>query len=453
MLRTTPSPGFAEGEGKATFQPSPPNAVGEGVGEAGGRASILAFADRMLTGMLTGGFHTPNHRWVICGALALCEQLFPERAGEIDAAIRTYRAEGIDMDADGAYIERSAGVYDAICDRSLLLLADLRGDAEALEAVRRNLYLNLHLIDADGTTETGLSIRQDAGTRPVPSSLVTPLLIAAQLCEEPAFQAAAELLWNAAPNNRDYYGVAQYLLRFGEPPVTTVRPPDNFQKFFPVLKLWRMRRGALAVSAYGGRTRLAAMRFGQAELSAIKISQAYFGVGRFVAEAFEEIPSGVRLVYHGVTERRPGYEQPLGYPVPHESYQQMRPERTIRRVAPAKITLEITEAEDGLDLHLYTEPDAMDRVPLQIALDFAAGGTWETADTALKPTAGQVLFLKAGSGSMRYGHDAIVVSPGSDGHRMWAMRDAEPAPNHARVLVTFQTPMDARLTLRTARVP
>jgi hypothetical protein len=31
---------------------------------------------------------------------------------------------------------------------------------------------------------------------------------------------------------------------------------------------------------------------------------------------------------------------------------------------------------------------------------------------------------------------------------MWAMRDAEPAPQHARVLMTFVTPVDHHFSIR-----
>ena len=47
-----------------------------------------------------------------------------------------------------------------------------------------------------------------------------------------------------------------------------------------------------------------------------------------------------------------------------------------------------------------------------------------------------------------YGGDVIQIGPGADAHRMWAMRDAEPAPHHARVLMTFVAPIDHRFSIR-----
>ena len=64
-----------------------------------------------------------------------------------------------------------------------------------------------------------------------------------------------------------------------------------------------------------------------------------------------------------------------------------------------------------------------------------------------QPQAGQVIFLKQGYGTMRYGNDTIRIGPGADAHRMWAMRDTEPAPDHVRVLLTFVTPVDHTFSL------
>ena len=54
---------------------------------------------------------------------------------------------------------------------------------------------------------------------------------------------------------------------------------------------------------------------------------------------------------------------------------------------------------------------------------------------------------------MRYGVDVIQFGPGHLTHGMWQMRDAESAPDHTRVLLTFFTPVDFTLQIRTLRGP
>jgi hypothetical protein len=148
--------------------------------------------------------------------------------------------------------------------------------------------------------------------------------------------------------------------------------------------------------------------------------------------------------------RRPGYELPLGRPVPPERYEAMLPERSLRPVPPLTSTLTVQEVQGGFDLR-YQTLGGLDGVTTQIAFDFAPGGIWETADACFKPQAGQVIFLKRDDGAMRYGNDVIQIGPGADAHRMWAMRDAEPAPGHARVLMTFVAPIDHRFSIRAWR--
>ncbi len=419
---------------------------------------LTGFARKMTEGARTGGFHTPNHRWVIAAALHLAEDLFPEIP--VAPTIAAYLAEGVDIDTDGFYIERSAGVYDAICARSLYLLADRpEYSAELCRAVARNLEANTYLLNADGTVETGLSRRQDAGTAPLAANLAVPYLMGHFRTgdahpQSKRFLGLAQLLWDLTPaNSRDYYGMSQVLLAQGEPEgsggggdLSPLLPACV--KHFPKNGLWRLRRGPLSVSVFRDQPRLLNFRQGAAFLASVSIHQSYFGVGQFLGDRMEGEGERVRLVSSGLRNPyRPGYEQPLGRPVSPERWQEVRAEREIRRVPPAASELTIEPMTDGLTLRFRTE-DGLDRVTTQVAFDFPAGGVWETDDTCFEPQAGQTIFLKKGYAAMRYGNDAIRIGPGANAHYMTRMRDAVPvAPGLVRVLMTFVTPVDHIFTV------
>ena len=55
--------------------------------------------------LATGGVHTPNHRWVICAALARINKLYPDK--KYTARIEDWLGEGVYIDSDGHYPERS----------------------------------------------------------------------------------------------------------------------------------------------------------------------------------------------------------------------------------------------------------------------------------------------------------------------------------------------------------
>ena len=367
--------------------------------------------------------------------------------------IDAYLAEGIDVNSEGTYIERSVGVYDAVCDRSLLLLAQTGDYPQARAAACANLEFDLHLLHADGAAETGLSHRQDYGTRVVPLGLVGPLLMAAYRERNLLFARAAEYLWEQSSAHRPdtLIWIAYPILKFGEPPFSPLTLPDDFACFYPQNGLWRVRRGPLSATFFRDATRLASICYGQAELTAIKISMNYFGCGRFIGDSLAVECNTATLRSEGTYRpRRPGYDLPLGRPVPPEEWQAALAERGLRPLPPATSELAATEVAGGFDFH-YRTLAGLDRVTVQIAFDFAPGGIWESEDTALKPLAGQVILLKRGMGRMRYGNDVIEIGPGAEAHRIWQMRDAEPAPAHARVLLGFVTPVDYRFSLRVYR--
>lgn len=420
---------------------------------------LTAFARHMTEGARDGGFHTPNHRWVIAAALHLSQKLFPDLPG-LGTTINTYLAEGIDLDDEGFYIEHSAGVYDAICARSLLLLADRPNvpTPSLVFLVARNLQTDLCLLNPDGTVETGLSRRQDAGiVPPSAGNLAVPYLFASFLSQNPdekhRFAQVAQWLWESTPpERRDYFGMSQVLVAQGEPTVLDdgAAPLPSCRKHFPRNGLWRLRENKTTASLFRDQTRLLNFRYGSAFLASVSIHQSYFGVGQFIAEEMEATDKQVRLITHGQSNPfRPGYDQPLGRPIAPERWKETRAERTVRRLPPAVSELVTDIVEHGLCVR-YKTLTGCDRVTAQIALDFAVGGVWETGDTCFEPEAGQTIFLKNGSGTMRYpGGESIRVSPGADAHRMTRMRDAAPpaAPGLVRVLLTFTTPIDHTFTI------
>jgi len=113
--------------------------------------------------LVTGGIHTPNHRWVVCRALARIHSLYPDE--RYIQRIDQWLAEGIDIDPDGQYTEKSTGIYSIVVDDSFITVARLLDKPELLEPVHKNLEMSWYYVHPSGEIVTGASGRQDRGTR------------------------------------------------------------------------------------------------------------------------------------------------------------------------------------------------------------------------------------------------------------------------------------------------
>lgn len=109
--------------------------------------------------LLTGGVHTPNHRWEISAALARLHRLRPSTAlvGRVDE----WLSEQIDIDADGNFSERSANYAAYVTDPALTAIADILPRPFLYDVVERNLCSIIGLTLIDDTIETIHSRRQD----------------------------------------------------------------------------------------------------------------------------------------------------------------------------------------------------------------------------------------------------------------------------------------------------
>ena len=403
-------------------------------------------------GMVTGGFHTPNHRWVIVAALSMAQQLFPDL--QVRDTIDAYLAESIDINADGEYIERSTGVYNAVVNRSLIFAAEALDRPELLRAVRKNLDFNYHLLHADATVVTSISRRQDQGSRSVPTTLAD------------GFHALAHI-----DNNGFYASVADWLVERGGSGLVCLpnfvghpewrgqhieRQPlhQSYTVIYPTSGLWRVRRDQASTTVAAGLTAPFSVVYGQAEMT-VKMCSTFFATGQFVGEEFGGDEKKVRLRHKGRNNRiypekdymGGVYWLPIAEKVDAENWQEVRGRRDTYELDALEVVLEVEEVEGGFDLHIHTE-GGLDGVPFQIECNFAPGGVLDTDSAIVQGAAGHTAFLKSGYAIYTVGDDAIRVGPGNSAHRMWAMHNSEVDDGSFRLLITDMTPLKRTLEVR-----
>lgn len=421
------------------------------------RVKLEAFFRKAAQGLIDGGVHTPNHRWVLTSALLVIERLFSDINARPTA--EAYLAETIDINREGFFIERSAGVYDAVCDRSLFLIDACLNHPVAREAALRNLRLNLSMLSADGTIETGLSHRQDFGVRCRPSSLAACYLRAYSLTGDTAFLSAARSIYANTKSSPPQLQAAvssvwlahEFMLGVTEP-ATPVGENEHLLKgtlHLPDAGYWRVGTAAFTAASFRAREHSLSFRTGEAELASLQIAQSYLGHGQFVGNEMRLDSGGLTLRYHGQRAGwpKPGYLRPLGNAMAIDEWGATTAQRETVAMPPPGAELQIKVEDQGLALEFIPDEIATG-VPGQIALDFAPGGIWECDGVRLKPQPGQVLFLTKGFGRMSYGTDTIEVGPGHYGHGTWAMRDAQGPAGCVRVLITFLSPHAHAFSIR-----
>lgn len=118
---------------------------------------------RIAEALRTGGVHTPNHRWEMACALAQLHDLLGDPA--LLERAEQWLAEGIDIQADGLYSERSPNYAVHVSNPCLLVLAELLDRPDLREIVHRNLHAHALLTDDRGLIETIQSRRQDQHER------------------------------------------------------------------------------------------------------------------------------------------------------------------------------------------------------------------------------------------------------------------------------------------------
>ncbi|MBZ3905734.1 hypothetical protein [Streptomyces griseiscabiei] len=405
-------------------------------------AALADIAGATTGSLLTGGVHTPNHRWELSAALARLHRSFPD--DRLLDRVAQWLAEGVDIDTDGLYSERSANYAAHVSNPSLLLLAEVLGRADLLDAVARNLTTTLDLIRPDGTVETVHSRRQDQH-HPFPLAPYLPhYRLLAIRTGRGDFARAARLAAAGGIDDPDL--LAQTLLT---PDLCRTLPaPDEEtlprETYLTTARLAARASATAHTVVYGGsdvprhrrvRSGLACnptflrLFAGDAVLDAVRLSRGFFDLGPFRAADMEQ-PADHR---HRLTETlTAAYYQPLpegarrddgAYRLVDDgrfSASMAFPERPRDEVSHTT-RVDVDLREDGADLRIDISGP---RVPWALELTFRPGGVPEGA----VPIGDGRWCLTTGPMTYRVGDDEILVEAG--------LRAGEPlaGPDRADVL-------------------
>ncbi|MCS7043337.1 MAG: hypothetical protein NZR01_11145 [Bryobacteraceae bacterium] len=397
-------------------------------------AALEPFLRRAKGALLEGGVHTPNHRWVVCEALAMLHHL-----GQDERCLRRIRewlAEGVDIDEDGQFSERSTGVYNPVTDKALLVTALRASMPELLDPVRRNLDSMLFLLHPGGEVVTEISTRQDQFTRATMDRYWFPLRYLALHDGNGRWAALVRSIEDRAASLSEY-------LRYPElrRPLPAPEPlPEHYHRLMKSLRIARIRRGAWdATVLMNGNSRFLTLRHGACAVEGVRFAAAFFGKGQFRCERWQPVPGGYRLAQ----QLEGWYCQPLGGPVGAgmEDYRASLPRRRRTEIQRLDYEAVVTETAKGVAVRIRAQGTA--NVPL--AVEVILRGEAELRGVEPAAAAEKSFLLRNGFAEVRQEGRGWRFGPGLALHSYTQVRGAELKPPGQSVYLCGFTPFDHTL--------
>jgi hypothetical protein len=425
--------------------------------------------------LVTGGVHTPNHRWVISSALARINSLFP--AAKYVERIDDWLGEGVYIAEDGQFAERSTGIYSRVEDDAFITMARLLNRRELLEPVRRNLDMTIYYAHPDGELETVGSRRQDQNMVAYLAGYYLEYRYLAVRDRNPLYAAVARMIEQQMGDRVKRLNPLIYFLE--EPLLKTSLPeggaiPLSYAKVFANTGLVRIRRGAISATVYGGsdwplgiasgrasNPTFFSFREGKAVLESVRMGAAFFSEGVFRSKGLAAHDNRYSLhqrfdvpYYQPLAkkDRNARGDYPLTPVADARFWSKLNfPARRVSNVQ----TLEqkVTVVENAGTFELQFDISGHDRVPFTVELAFRPGGAFEGA--VEERTKGRTFVLKEGMGRYRAGEDVIEFGPGQVEHERFDMSGSSYVAHGAHlqtsgycVYITGFTPFRKTLTIR-----
>jgi len=398
------------------------------------KEELKKFLLNAAEGLRTGGVHTPNHRWVISSALARLYSLFHD--DRYIKRIDEWLAEGIDINEEGQYSERSRN-YSVVINNSLLTIGRILKRPSLFEIVKRNLAATYYYMETNGDLVTLDSRRQDQS---YPISITSYYLFYRYFAiyyNDEVFAAIA----NEIETFHDFEKVilSQSLIYFMENPLlgnelrTNKKLQTDYSKLFALSGLARIRRGNITASIFGGNDKPVVIasgrssnpnfftfRKGSAILDYARLSTSFFDTGYFRSDGVIKESNKYTLheikeayYYHPMPEnkRNVNGDYKLTKSLDGRFWSKMDFESR-PTTALSLETLIVIEEENGT-FKMDFEVNGAKDVEVTLEFCFRLGGKLEGVTTANED---EDYLLKDGYAKYTFGNDIIDIGPGKAEH-------------------------------------
>ncbi|PKA99749.1 hypothetical protein B0O79_3468 [Flavobacteriaceae bacterium MAR_2009_75] len=437
------------------------------------RSNLKTFILKASEAMVTGGVHTPNHRWVVCAALANINSLYPNT--RYIKRIEEWLAEGIYQNEDGHYLERSAN-YSVVINRAFITIARLLDRPELLDYVVKNLITFCYYTELNGNVVSIDSRRQDQ-IKPIN---VTKFYLEYRYMAIITNNSLLVDMTNQIEKLPDFkteilsHSLIEFMVNrdLEKELPTSNKAIGNFEKLFSTSNLARIKKGNRYITIFGGNDRpievisgkssnpnFLTYRKGKAILEHMRLSTSFFRMGYFRSEGLIKRDQVYKL--HETKEAY--YYQPLAAQnhIADGDYKLSASEdgrfwnkmsfdlRAKSNIKKQVSTIDIIE-NDGV-LEIDFKVDGPPNVEVTIELCFRKGGEF----VGTLPIASDDNILKKGYGEYKVDNDTIKFGPGIFEHQRTSRLESEKYGYHGgslraegeHVFFTGFTPFNYKMTI------
>ncbi len=413
------------------------------------RKKLNQFLLRAGDALTIGGIHTPNHRWVVCMALARIHELFPN--AKYINRIDQWLNEKIDIDADGQYNERSTSVYSPMSDRWLITIAVLMNKPELFDPVRRNLAMTTFLIHPNGNLVTEMSRRQDQyTTAPSAPYFYAFHYMATHFKEESSIIMAHWL--KSTYGLKSLTGYLAYLLedeKLAQEPVKVKEPIDTYEKYFESSKLVRWRQGQTDGTLVAHNASMFSMHHEDIVIQAVRCATAFFGKGQFIAEDMVTVEDGYEM-----SQKLEGpYFQPLpvdSLPKDGDWDKMTKSLRPTSEVQYMDYTLKVVKTDHSFRLNFSLKGTL--GVPVAIEISFKQNDGDSLSGVNKVVGIDDAYFLNHPKANYKTKNSTLWIKGARHEHKWTALRGALPKHAGHSIYITGYTPFEHELILSTQEI-
>jgi hypothetical protein len=414
---------------------------------------INGIIERAAKGIMTGGFHTPNHRWAIASTLMECAKIYGDDS--MAECAGRYLAEGIDCNDDGEYAEKSAGNYNRVNNDAMITLAEATGDKSYEEHVIRNLHMMLHYWEPDDSVYTANSTRFDKDRLMYPTDYYTEYMLMAERHGIDEFYEMANTIIDIC-QRKNMHGPDCLIYFMWYPKWKEIehdglyKDPD-YHVFYEESGISRNKTGRYTYTIMNGKSNFLYFHNGTIKLE-MKVAGSFCEHRAFKSETMEKTEEGFHLhqTMHG-WYYLPWSEDKI--PETNDWWKMDNAARDKKMGPDMDIDVWVKESSnrDGIDVRVKTS--GVDGAPWRIEMAVTGADFMEDGSFATALSGNEAIIAKNDYVEISNDKDRLTIGPGFGTHRfMEGKEDSELRNAGASTLYfTDYTGFDHTISIRNMR--